>query len=192
MHEVWLRRGRPASELYAIRCGTSAADRARTTTGAESESAKEDRSRSKLVVDFAGRTLRPDALEVLTARERDVVELMAGKLADDAPDVLLCGFWLLAGGRESPRSAGGVRPWCDRSPILTTRPACPNARSASRCRSRRGSARRRPLARGDRRACCPRRASRRSPARSRARRRKRRDRTRRTSTGCRGRETAGG
>jgi PAS domain S-box-containing protein len=31
----------------------------------------------KLVVDLVGRTLRPDPLEVLTAREREVVELMA-------------------------------------------------------------------------------------------------------------------
>jgi PAS domain S-box-containing protein len=31
----------------------------------------------KLVVDMVGRTLRPDPLEVLTAREREVVELMA-------------------------------------------------------------------------------------------------------------------
>jgi serine/threonine-protein kinase PknK len=31
----------------------------------------------KLVVDLVGRTLRPDPLDVLTAREREVVELMA-------------------------------------------------------------------------------------------------------------------
>jgi serine/threonine-protein kinase PknK len=31
----------------------------------------------KLVVDMVGRTLRPDPLDVLTAREREVVELMA-------------------------------------------------------------------------------------------------------------------
>jgi PAS domain S-box-containing protein len=41
----------------------------------------------KLVVDLVGRTLRPDPLEVLTAREREVVELMAegrsnGAIAD--------------------------------------------------------------------------------------------------------------
>ena len=60
-----------------------------------------------------------------------------------------------------------------------------NSRAASRCRSRCGSARCLPLARGHRRGWRPRRAARRSPRRSRARRRKRRDRTRTTSMGCR-------
>jgi PAS domain S-box-containing protein len=44
----------------------------------------------KLVVDMVGRTLRPDPLEVLTAREREVVELMAEGRSNTAIADILC------------------------------------------------------------------------------------------------------
>jgi PAS domain S-box-containing protein len=51
----------------------------------------------KLVVDLVGRTLRPDPLEVLTAREREVVELMAeGRSNAAIADVL----WVTEGAVE--------------------------------------------------------------------------------------------